>query len=205
MESGGAIFIPKDYFRLPFTYDKVIQDYFVIELGLPYQGIRQKLKRMQRETGVKITGFGDMSVEEVTHETALNLRLAESMKQREYSEIIKVEGSKKEIEFVLNTIKESGLSYNQRYKLYEIKYGSDESKAVQVLIALYKLNFGDVFTLGIGDDESNIAMLASVDKPMLVQGQGNRWSKVKVKNMKKVKGIGPEGWSKAIKELGLGE
>lgn len=205
VESGGAIFIPKDYFRLPFTYDKVIQDYFVIELGLPYQGIRQKLKRLQRENDIKITGFGDMSVEEIAHETDLNLRLAESIKQREYSEIIKVKGEKKEIEFVLNMIKESGLSYNQRHKLYEIKYGSEESKAVQVIIALYKLNFGDVFTLGIGDDESNIAMLSSVNLPMLVQGQGNRWSKVKVKNMKKVKGIGPEGWSRAIKELGLGE
>jgi mannosyl-3-phosphoglycerate synthase len=205
VENGGAIFIPKDYFRLPFTYDRVVQDYLVIELGLPYQEIRQKLKRVQKETGIKIVGFGDMSVEEITRETALNLRLAEFIKQREYSEIIKIEGNKKEVEFVLKTIKELGLNYNTRDKLYEIKSGNDEGKAVQVLTALYKLNFGDVLTMGIGDDESNMAMLVAVDMPVLVQGQGNRWRKVRVKNIKKIKGIGPEGWSKAIMELKLGE
>jgi len=54
-------------------------------------------------------------------------------------------------------------------------------------------------------DEINTAMLASVDLPMLVQGKGNRWRKVKVKNIKKIKGVGPEGWRKAIMELKLGE
>jgi len=205
VEGGGAIFIPKDYFRLPFTYDKVVQNYLVIELGLPYQEIRQKLKRVQKEAGIKIVGFGDMSIEEITRETALNLRLAEFIKQREYSEIIKIEGNKKEIESVLKKIKESELSYTTRGKLYEIKSGNDEGKAVQVLTALFKMNFGDVSTMGIGDDESNMAMLATVDLPVLVQGQGNRWRKVRVKNIKKIKGIGPEGWSKAIMELKLGE
>jgi len=172
---------------------------------LPTQEIRQKLKRVQKETGIKIVGFGDMSIEEITRETALNLRLAEFIKQREYSEIIKIEGNRKEIESVLKKIKESGLSYTTRGKLYEIKSGNDEGKAVQVLAALFKMNFGDVSTMGIGDDESNMAMLATVDLPVLVQGQGNRWRKVRVKNIKKIKGIGPKGWSKAIKELKLGE
>jgi len=200
-ESGGAVFIPKNYFRLPFTYDKVVQDYLVIELGLPYQGIRQKLKRIQRELGIIIRGFGDMSVEEVARETARNLRFAESMKQREYSEIIKIEGNKKEVETVLNAIKESGLSYSQRFKLCEIKQGNSESKAVQVLVALFNLNFGDVFTMGIGSDESDEAMLSNVNLPMMVQGKGNRWRKIKVKHVNKIKGIGPEGWSRAITEL----
>ncbi|UCG54593.1 MAG: bifunctional mannosyl-3-phosphoglycerate synthase/mannosyl-3 phosphoglycerate phosphatase [Dehalococcoidia bacterium] len=203
VESGGAIFIPKDYFRLPFTYDKVVQDYLVIELGLPYQGMRQKLQRIQIETGISIKGFGDMSVEEVARQTAVNLRFAELMRQREYSEIIKIEGNKKEVQVVLNAMKESGLSYSQKFKLYEVKYGNSENKAVQVLVALYNLNFGDVFTLGIGNDESNAAMLTTVNLPILVQGKGNRWSKVKVKHINKIKGIGPEGWSRAIKELKL--
>jgi mannosyl-3-phosphoglycerate synthase len=201
VEDGGAIFIPKDYFRLPFTYDRLIQDYLVIELGLPYQEIRRKLKGIQKETEIKIIGFGDMSIEEITHETGTSLRLAEFIKQREYSEIIHIKAKKKEIEFMLKKIDESGLKYTKRGDLYETKSGNNEGKAVQVLTALFKMNFDDVFTMGIGNDESNIAMLAAVDLPMLVQGQGNRWQKVKVKNIKKVKGIGPQGWSKVIKEV----
>jgi len=205
VESGGAIFIPKDYFRLPFAYDKVVQGYLVIELGLPYHDIRQKLKGIQKEAGIEITGFGDMNVEEIAHETNLNLRLAEYIKQREYSEIIKIQGTKKEMEFILKTIKESRLNYTKRDGLYEIESGNNEGKAVQVLKALYKLNFDEIFTLGIGNNELNAVMLAAVDLPILVQGKSKRWRKVKVKSIRKIRGIGPEGWSRAIKELILSE
>jgi len=201
VENGGAIFIPKDYFRLPFTYDKVIKDYFAIELGLPFQEIRQRLKRLQKEAGGQIIGFGDMSVEEVARETGLDLRLGELAKQREYSEIVRIEGAKKDIGLLLGRIKDLGFSYTLSGKLYEITAGNDKGKAVQILTALFKLNFGDTVTAGIGDDESDVAMLAAVNLPILVQGQDNRWRKVKVRDIRRVKGIGPEGWSRAIKEL----
>lgn len=201
VENGGAIFIPNNYFRLPFTYDKVIQNYFIIELGLPYKEIRRRLKRLQKETGAPITGFGDMSVEEIARETALNLRLAKLIKQREYSEIIRIEGTRKEIDSVLSSIRDLGFSCTLSGKFYEITAGSDKSRAVQILTTLFKLSFGDTVTVGIGDDESDLPMLAAVDLPMLVQGEGNKWKKVKVKNLRKVKGIGPEGWDRAIKEL----
>jgi len=201
VENGGAIFIPKDYFRLPFAYDNVLQDYFVIELGLPYQEIRRRVKRLQEEVGGQLVGFGDMSVEEVARETALNLRLAELAKQREYSEIIKIDGDKKSKDLVLSRLRDLGFSYILGGKLYGITVGNDQGRAVQILTALFKLNFGNTATTGIGNDESDVAMLAAVDLPVLVQGQGNRWQKVKVKDIRKVRGIGPEGWSKAIEEL----
>jgi mannosyl-3-phosphoglycerate synthase len=201
VENGGAIFIPKDYFRLPFTYDNVLQDYFVIELGLPYQEIRRRLKRLQEEVGGQLIGFGDMSVEEVARETALNLRLAELAKKREYSEIIKFDGDKKSKDLVLSRLRDLGFSYILGGKFYGITVGNDQGRAVQILTALFKLNFGNTATTGIGNDESDVAMLAAVDLPVLVQGEGNRWQKVKVKDIRKVKGIGPEGWSKAIEEL----
>jgi mannosyl-3-phosphoglycerate synthase len=205
LERGGAIFIPKEYFHLPFTYDRIVQDYLIIELGLPYQEIRRRLKSIQRDTAIKIIGFGDMSVEEIARSTGLNLGLSEFMKQREYSEIIDIKGNKKEIELILKKIDESGLKYTIRGKIYEINSGNNEGKAVQVLTTLFKMNFDNVFTLGIANDESSTAMLAAVDVPMLVQGEGNRWRKIKVNNIKRVKGIGPNGWSKALKELNLGE
>jgi mannosyl-3-phosphoglycerate synthase len=205
VENGGAIFIPNDYFRLPFTYDKVIKDYLIIELGLPYQEIRKRLKRLQKEGVDQIIGFGDMSVEEVARETALNLRLAEFTKQREYSEMIKIEGAKKDIDLVLGKIRDIEFSYNLSGKLYEITAGNNKGKAVQILTALFKLNFGGTVTAGIGDDESDVAMLAATDQPILVQGPDNRWRKVKVRDIKRVKGVGPEGWSRAIKELKLSE
>ncbi len=200
VENGGAIFIPKDYFRFPFTYDKATEDYFVIELGIPYQEVRQRLKRANEEAGGHIVGFGDMSVEDVARETALNLKSAELVKQREYSETIKIEGDRKSISIALSSIKNSGLSCTFDGKFYEVMGGNDKGKAVQILTALFKLNFSESTTVGIGDDESDLLMLATVDLPILVQGQSKRWKKVKVKNLHRVKGVGPEGWANAIKE-----
>jgi mannose/fructose-specific phosphotransferase system component IIA len=44
-------------------------------------------------------------------------------------------------------------------------------------------------------------MLAAVDLPMLVQTVNNRWNKLKVKNLRRVTGIGPEGWAKTASEI----
>ena len=43
VENGGAIYIQKDYFRLPFSYDKASEDFLVIEFGMPYSELRHKL------------------------------------------------------------------------------------------------------------------------------------------------------------------
>lgn len=201
VENGGAIFIPKNYFRFPFAYDKVTQDYLVIELGAPYQEIRQRLKRANEETDGHIVGFGDMDVEEVARETALNLKSAELARQREYSEMVRIEGDRKIVELVLKEIKKAGLNYTPAGKLYEVMEGNDNGKAVQILIALYKLNFAEAWTAGIGNDEDDSPMLSAVDLPILVQGHDNRWKKPKVKDIYRARGVGPEGWDIAVKEL----
>jgi mannosyl-3-phosphoglycerate synthase len=201
VENGGAIFIPKNYFRFPFAYDKATQDYLVIELGAPYQEIRQRLKKIDEETDGHIVGFGAMDVEEVARETALNLKSAELARQREYSEMARIEGDRKIVELVLKEIKKAGLSYTPAGKLYEIMEGNDNGKAVQILIALYKLNFAEAWTAGIGNDEDDSPMLSAVDLPILVQGHDNRWKKPKVKDIYRARGVGPEGWDIAVKEL----
>lgn len=201
VENGGAIFIHKDYFRFSFSYDKVIQDYLVIELGIPYQEVRQRLEGVVRESDCYIRGFGDMSVEEVAKETGLNLKFAELAKQREYGETIMIEGSRKGVELALNRLKKAGLNYTFGGRFYEIMGGNDKGKAVKILLELFKLNFGQIVTIGIGDNENDLPMLAVVDLPRLVQRQDKRWRKLKLRNIRLVKGVGPEGWSKAVREL----
>jgi mannosyl-3-phosphoglycerate synthase len=201
VESGGAIFIPRDYFRLPFTYDRATKDYLVIEIGITLQEILKKLRKLEQESKIQVTGFSDMGVEEIARDTALDLRLAEYAKQREYSEILSIKGKKKDIEFTINSIKKLGLGCVSNGKFYEITAGNDMDKAIQILTALYKLNFGNTLTVGIGVDENDTATLAAVDLPILVQGQAGRWRKVKIKDIWRVRGVGPEGWNRAITEL----
>jgi mannosyl-3-phosphoglycerate synthase len=202
VENGGAIFIPKDYFRLQFSYDKATKDYLVIELGIPYQEVRRKIKKaLEGETACVVKGFGDMSAEEVARETGLSLTYAELAKEREYSETVKIEGNKKDVERVVKKIERAGLNCPFGGRFYGVTAGSDKGKAVKVIIELFKLNFGKIMTIGIGDNDSDLPMLALMDLPTLVQVEGNKWRKLKLKHLHKVKGVGPEGWSIVVRGL----
>jgi predicted mannosyl-3-phosphoglycerate phosphatase (HAD superfamily) len=61
-----------------------------------------------------------------------------------------------------------------------------------------------VYTIGIGDSLNDLEMLTAMDLPMLVQTVDKRWNKLNVKNLKRVTGIGPEGWAKAASEILIG-
>jgi mannosyl-3-phosphoglycerate synthase len=201
IENGSAIVVPKDYFRFPFSFSRIIDDYFVIELSAPYEEVRNRLSGLKDDPKAKITFFGDLSTEEVSKVTGLNLVMAALTKQREYSETVIIEGDRKHLESTLVTIKEAGLSYTFGGKFYEVYLGGDKGKAVKILMELFKLNFGNVYTIGIGDSLNDVEMLCAVDLPILVQALDNRWNRLRVKNLKRVTGIGPEGWAKAASEL----
>ncbi len=209
VENGSAVYIPKDYFRLPFSYDKALPDYLVIEFGIPYNELRHRLSLAldaacrQIEANPKlgdifINSFGDMSVEEIAKETGLSLKLAAFAKQREYSETLKIQGSSRVVEMVLNEIKRAGLVSIRSGRFYEVTGGNDKGKAVRVLLEVYKLNYGNIISFGIGDSMGDLPLLVSVDHPMLVQGADKRWQKLDIRNLERVKGIGPEGWSHAV-------
>ena len=204
IENGAAILVPKDYFRFSFSYTRIVDDCFVIELGAPYEEVRNKLKGLCAKHKLEITCFGDLTTEEVSKVTGLNLVMAALAKQREYSETVIIEGDKKLLQSALAAIKEVGLNYTFGGKFYEVCLGADKGKAVKILMELFKLNAGDVYTIGIGDSVNDIEMLSAVDLPMIVQTADKHWNKLNVKNLKRVTGIGPEGWAGAASEVVAG-
>ncbi len=201
VENGGAVFIPQDYFRFPFNYDRKSPDYLIIDLGAPYAEIRHRLKMVIEETGELFDTFGDMTVEEVASYTGLNLRMAHLAREREYSETVIVHGGKHEVELVGRSMNRYGLHFSSGGRFHEATMGSDKGKAVRILNELFKLNYDNIITFGFGDSENDIPMLEVVDNPVLVQNDKRQWNNVKVRNLSKVRGTGPEGWSRAIGEL----
>jgi mannosyl-3-phosphoglycerate synthase len=213
VENGGAIYIPKEYFRLPFSYDKIVNDYMVVEFGIAYQELRHKLKEAlesayrQIEANslgeIFVNSFGDMTVEDVAKETGLGLKMAALAKQREYSETLKIKGSRRAMEAVFAEIKKAGLLYTFGGRFYEVTGGNDKGKAVKILLELYKMNHGNVMSFGIGNSVNDLPLLSQVDFRMLVLGSDRRWSRMNISGLYKVRGVGPEGWSKAIEMVVL--
>lgn len=209
VENGGALYIPKDYFRLPFAYDKALTDYLVIAFGVPYNELRHRLSLALEAAcrqieanpklgGIFISSFGDMNVEEIAKETGLSLKLAAFAKQREYSETLKIEGNSRAVETALNEIKKAGLVFIRGGKFYEVTGGNDKGRAIQVLHEIFKLNYGNVLFFGIGNSMGDLPLFTNVDYPMLVQGANKHWPKLNIRNLERIKGVGPDGWSRAI-------
>lgn len=192
-ENGGAIFIPKDYFDFDYEYDCEIDCYKVIELGLPYQMLREFLDDL-RAYG-EIIGFGDLSPEELAKESGLPVKEARLAKQREYDEAFTFNGDEEGLELA---IVERGMNWTRGGRYWHIMGNNDKGKAIKKLIGLYS-RLGEFTTIGLGDSLNDAPMLSVVDLPILVQKKdGSFDSRVDVDGLIRAGGAGPIGWNEEI-------
>jgi mannosyl-3-phosphoglycerate phosphatase len=78
---------------------------------------------------------------------------------------------------------------------------NDKGKAVNILVDLYHQMWGEVETIGLGDSLNDLPMLSVVGLPILVRKKDGNWESINLPHLRKVQGVGPEGWSRAIGEL----
>ena len=201
VENGGAVFVSQGYFPFDFEYHKVKDDYQVIELGIPYQQIRRVLSQVRDDTEVDFRGFGDMSAEEVASLTSLDLEAAKRAKAREYDETLVPEGTPEEIDRALSAITKAGLNYASGGRYYDVTGPNDKGKATRILIDLFKRKLGQIKTIAIGDSPNDLPMLLAVHIPILVQKPGGIWEEIDMPHLRRVEGIGPEGWARAVEEI----
>ena len=167
VENGGAIIIPKNYFSFPPECSKHTKKYDIIELGVPYAVVREKLAKIKLETGAGIVGFGDLTAEEVAAETGLPLRMARLAKKREFDEPSRLLwGNEKE---VLAAVEKEGLVFMKGGRYFHLLGGSDKGKATAALRDLYVRAFGGTVTFGVGDSPIDMPMIKVVDVPLLVR------------------------------------
>jgi len=208
VENGGAIFIPQGYFPFSFDYHKVIDELLIIELGIPYSEVRKLLVKIKEEGEFYFRCFGDMSAEEVAEESGMDIESAKLAKQREYDETVVIASEAKqshitpgEVDRFLEKIKQVGLNYAHGGRFYDVMGDNDKGKAVKIVSELYRKLWGEIETIGLGDSLNDLPMLSTVDIPILVQKRDYTWENISLPRLRKVPGIGPEGWSSIIEEI----
>lgn len=202
VENGGATFIPMDYF--PFTYPcrRNVDGYHVIEYGIPYPRLVDTLRAVRAESGAKIRGFSDLSVEQVAALTGLPVEEAGLAKTREYDEPFFVKGPPEELGRVKTLFRKRGLRCTRGGRLHHLTGLNDKGKAVADVVRLFEKALGEVRTVGIGDSQNDLPMLWAVDVPILVQRVDGRYDPtVKAPRLIRVGGIGPQGWRTAVLDL----
>lgn len=202
-ENGSAVFIPKDFFSFEFSYQRIIEGYYVIELGVAREEILAKIDAARTESGAEIYGYNDLELEEIAQILKLPEEASQRASSRDYSETL-IKGDKTADNFkkMKEILKKDGLACTAGGKFHTvISNKSDKGNAVRVLHALFEKHYGSAISIGLGDSANDKPLLAAVDKPFLVQKPGNWWDEIEVPNLVKVDGIGPEGWVKAVSEL----
>ena len=199
-ENGGGVFIPEGYFHFP-VEGKLTNGYRVITLGRPYSEVRNVFRDVQKRTGIKARGFGDMDAVEVAQLTGMELSDAELAKQRDFDEPFTFEEEEKRPGVFLKAVEEAGLHWTQG-RFYHILGDHDKGKAVKILKGYYERAHGDVKTIGLGDSFNDLPLLQSVDYAVLVQKEdGSYEERIALPRLIKARGIGPAGWNEAVMAL----
>ena len=198
VEDGGAIVIEDGYFEFDFPFQKTIDNYRVIELGTPYETIRQTIDAVQSETRIQLKGYGDMTAAEVAELTGLDRAGAERAMMREYQETLVSIHGPADLERITHAFAAHGLWLSKGGRFLAVSGRHDKGVAVDALVALFRRKLGGMRTIGIGDSHNDLSMLTAVDVPALVMKKPDEWEAIGIPNLIRVDGMGPEGWNRFV-------
>jgi mannosyl-3-phosphoglycerate phosphatase len=210
-ENGGAVFVPKGFFSFPLEGAVLRGPYQVLELGTSYAKLRSALTEISHALGYELKGFGDMSVEEIMTRTGLSHAEALLSKQREYDEPFVVLGlgrdprAEQTHRLVRQQAEARGLRCVSGGQFHHLLGTHDKGQACRSLINWYRLRYGPndkLETIGLGDSENDLPLLAEVDHAILIQkADGSYDPYARLPNLVRAPGIGPVGWNHEVLAL----
>lgn len=199
VENGGAVYIPLKTFLLKDMPFREQGEFQIIELGLPYEQLVSSLQEIREETGLSLTGFFDLSVDQIAEKSGLDRSAAALARQREYSEPFLLGEENSAIDVLKRAIRRKRLTLAKGGRFFHLMGDNDKGKAVRLVTSLYRERNPDWKTIGLGDSPNDFPMLENVDFPVLVRkkdGTHEPWKGPK--GVFITRGAGPEGWNEAL-------
>jgi mannosyl-3-phosphoglycerate phosphatase len=175
------------------------QDYEMIALGKSYREIRKAFNKYAQQ--IKIRGFFDMSIDEIAEHTGLTQEQAAYAKKRDYTEPFILYDEEK-FSTLQQMARKDGLDVVKGGRFcHLITLGQDKAAAIKKVIKHYQTAKVQRYkTIGLGDSENDLSMLASVDVPILIPHPDGSYISCSVPNLIKAPFPGSKGWNSALKE-----
>lgn len=193
VENGGAAIIP------PGQLEDGVNGQTIV-LGTPYPELVAALRSASLESGCRVEGFADWTVERIAEVCQMPLERAALAKQREYDEPFVVLDAERERQLI-QAIGARGLRTTRGGRFHHILGDNDKAAAVQRLLALYQAQHGPVETVGLGDGLNDVEFLKMVDHPVLIRSPRVETLRAAVPNGQVTSKSGPAGWNEAILAL----
>ena len=197
IENGAAIFFPKDYKKHDFSFLDKFKNYNILQLGLKYSQVLSFYDKYKEEFGM--TGFSDMSLEDIVKYTGLEIENAKLSKQRDFTEPFLLEDESK-----LDNLKNLASTYNIKItkggRFYHlIGEFQDKGKAVEKAKDIFEKVFEKkIKAIALGDGENDIAMLKNVEIPIIIKNHEGKYLDCFIKNIQKSTYKGSKGWNEMV-------
>jgi mannosyl-3-phosphoglycerate phosphatase len=206
VENGAAIFIPRDMLNLRGESFVPRGDYHVLELGAPYGVLCNTLEAIKNTERFRMTGFSEMTVEEIVELTGLPIEEARLAAMREYSEPFVFSDTAERLQRFEGLVEQRGLQMTKGGRFFHLTGQNDKGKAVQVLKKLYAQTYPrtKLWAVGLGDSANDIPMLKQVDMPVVIRKKTGQWEDLQgigpvVQSAKP----GPGGWAEEVLRIVL--
>jgi mannosyl-3-phosphoglycerate phosphatase len=204
-ENGGALFVPDGYFPFPVPATRRLRGYHAIEFGRPYKDVVGALHAAAAALEIEITGFSDMSADEVARQCNLSLFQARLAKRREYDEPFLIHDLRPAARGDLfDGLHERGLRCTRGGRFFHVTGPTDKAQGARLLRAFYERATGrPVVIVGLGNSPNDLCLLREADIPVVVR---NRETEVdefllsRVPFSRLTDGLGPSGWAEAVEE-----
>ena len=201
-ESGGAIHVPPGYFSFTAIEMKRNGPFEVLELGSDVHGLRERLAQAARSCGVAVRSFASLSLDEINELTGLPRDQAFRAWQREYDEPFVIESGN--AAQLIAALQAHGLTVTKGDRFYHLTGSHGKGEAVRKLLDLYRRQWGEVMSVGLGNSANDLPLLRETDIAVLVRNPDGRWDAevmTHLPNVTRTDGIGPKGWREAIDNL----
>lgn len=196
-ENGAAIFIPKNYQGLDFSFLDEFEDYNILQLGLSYNQILSFYNKYKEEFSME--GFSDMSVEDIVKYTGLSIEDATKSKNRDFTEPFLLKDESK-LQNLQNLARTDNIKITKGGRFYHlIGQYQDKGKAVKKAKEILEKVFKEkIRALGLGDGPNDIAMFENVEVPIIIKNHEDQYVLCDVKNIQKSAFKGSKGWNEMV-------
>lgn len=202
VENGGAIYWPVGTFAFPIDGVQCRGGMELVEFGTAVAILRDELRKAARQCGVRTRSFGEMELEEIARLTGLGRDRAALAAERQYDEPFVVEAG--EAEKLFAALRSRGLEVTRGGRFFHLIGRHDKGRAVKTLLDLYRRSDPAICSVGLGDAANDLALLAQVDRPILVRKYDGSWDQEVLKAIPAIERsqrIGPEGWREAVEKV----